>query len=324
MEDNNQPNVPPNMPPYEVQELDEGLTEFLNFMRRETMFTNRINTQIVNRPSYQLRSVSALSAGIPSNHLYFHSDPPDYTLPYRTATNMVLANSLHDYGGVKNVISEKGKQELKRELYKKDEHINNICPITQEEFSDGDTVIVLPCNHCFYPAGINRWLENNKAECPVCRHKLSSKEVFNTEDTEDSDDEVPTLTDNSTGEHMDIDEDDEDVDDDEDEGNIASLPNPPNLNIVGNNIHTHAINPLLRQMIENMVQRRIHNYRVHTLDASSNNITPDTEDVDTEDVNTEDVNDENESADMVDEDSVDLQLALYASMIDTNDPEDVD
>ena len=316
MEDNNQPNVPPNMPPREVQELDEGLSDFLDFMRRETMFTNRINS-LINRPGYQIRPVSSLSSGMPSNHLYFHMDPPDHTLPYRTATNMVLANSLRDYGGVKNVISEKGKQQLKNGSYKNGEHINNVCPITQEEFSDGDQIVILPCKHCFYPSGINRWLENNKAECPVCRHKLSSKEVLNTEESDDE--ETPTTSDDVPEEHA----DDEDVDDDVDTDGDESFPDPPNLNVVGTNIQTQAINPLLRQMIENMLQRNIHNRRVHALDASSNHISINSVN-NTNDTNDTNDEDNGETEDVSDEDTVDLQLALYASMIDTNNPEDDD
>ena len=34
----------------------------------------------------------------------------------------------------------------------------------------------MPCNHYFNPYGINKWLREEKAECPVCRHKLSSVE----------------------------------------------------------------------------------------------------------------------------------------------------
>ena len=44
-------------------------------------------------------------------------------------------------------------------------------------FEEGEIVTLLPCNHAFSPDAIKKWLENEKAECPICRFKLPSKEV---------------------------------------------------------------------------------------------------------------------------------------------------
>lgn len=43
-------------------------------------------------------------------------------------------------------------------------------------------VIKLHCNHCFTPVAIKKWLKEVKAECPVCRYSLDSKEI-ETEET---------------------------------------------------------------------------------------------------------------------------------------------
>lgn len=62
------------------------------------------------------------------------------------------------------------------ETYDKLKHINTCCPITFEDFIDGETVIaILECNHCFKEEFIKRWLVE-KPECPVCRFKLNYKE----------------------------------------------------------------------------------------------------------------------------------------------------
>ena len=39
------------------------------------------------------------------------------------------------------------------------------------------SVIKLSCNHTFFPIAIKKWLKEEKAECPVCRYKLDSKEI---------------------------------------------------------------------------------------------------------------------------------------------------
>lgn len=53
------------------------------------------------------------------------------------------------------------------------------CPITMEDFSKGEMVSKLECGHIFKPDAISNWLLTEKAECPVCRHKLPCMEVRN-------------------------------------------------------------------------------------------------------------------------------------------------
>ena len=314
MEDNNQPNVPPP----EVHDPTEDLTEFMSFMRRENMSHNLAtptNSDFDTVWSSSLRSVSSITSGLPSNHLYFHHtrqlDIQTSGHYNDSATNMVLTNSLRDCGGVKNIISEEGKKELHEQIYKTDEFINSICPITQESFVDGDKITVLPCKHCFYPSGITRWLENDKAECPVCRHKISSKEVRNEaekENDDDTDDEMPTAVDNDSDLSEELGGDEPDEGDEGDEGDDETygqlyLPVPPNMQVVGNNIN--AFNPLLRQMIENIVRRNMERNITSSIEDASSNIMPNI--------------DQNSIAH--DEDTVDLQMALYASIIESHGAE---
>jgi hypothetical protein len=51
------------------------------------------------------------------------------------------------------------------------------CAITQSEFGVGDVVLALPCGHVFLKDAIQRWLETESAECPVCR-QLPSCEIM--------------------------------------------------------------------------------------------------------------------------------------------------
>ena len=77
----------------------------------------------------------------------------------------------------KNRISEKGLSELKNEKNNKQQHLNETCPITLQDFSNNETdVLTMPCNHCFIPESLELWLEE-KPECPICRHVMDSVEV---------------------------------------------------------------------------------------------------------------------------------------------------
>lgn len=49
------------------------------------------------------------------------------------------------------------------------------CPISLEEFKEGDSIIELPCNHIFNENNIKNWLKE-KPNCPICRMSLIPKE----------------------------------------------------------------------------------------------------------------------------------------------------
>ncbi len=98
--------------------------------------------------------------------------------------NQILNNTFYDKSKYKNILSEIGHNDLKKIKYTKSENgkINSTCPIYQIEFTEGMEIIKLPCEHCFIPEAIEKWLKQENAICPVCRYKLDSIEVKNTED----------------------------------------------------------------------------------------------------------------------------------------------
>lgn len=90
--------------------------------------------------------------------------------------NRILATSINDQSPVRTVLSDEGKSQLvTRKFTEKDEC--DSCPIFHTEFEIGEEVTELPCGHIFSPDGIEKWLKEEKAECPVCRFKLTSKEI---------------------------------------------------------------------------------------------------------------------------------------------------
>ena len=95
--------------------------------------------------------------------------------PSSAGMNTALNDSLYDLPSYKQVLSEEGKKCLKYLNYSSDMAANT-CPILHTPFTEGDELIVLPCEHYFDSPSILTWLNNEKAECPVCRFQLHSIE----------------------------------------------------------------------------------------------------------------------------------------------------
>ena len=93
----------------------------------------------------------------------------------------ILANSLYDRRPVKTVVNEEGMAELSEKIFTaqlaEELKINTVCGIWQDDFEEGERIKILPCNHAFKADAIDKWLTTEKAECPICRFSLSSKEV---------------------------------------------------------------------------------------------------------------------------------------------------
>jgi len=98
--------------------------------------------------------------------------------------NHILRASMRDNSIYKKVLSETGESDLKLVKYELGKYSNDRCSIMHINFEEGDEITQLPCKHCFNTEAINRWLKEEKAECPICRQELNNKEVkIETENT---------------------------------------------------------------------------------------------------------------------------------------------
>jgi hypothetical protein len=107
--------------------------------------------------------------------------------------NALLRETLQQKNNYKHVLSEKGKQEIKTELYSKEKFPEQkCCPISRKKFVENETISKLPCNHIFDPEMILQWLENENASCPVCRHKLDSveKKIIDSENIDEEEEDI--------------------------------------------------------------------------------------------------------------------------------------
>ena len=87
--------------------------------------------------------------------------------------NRVINTSLHDQTRYKDVLSEKGKKQLKKVKY------NTLmgqdtCPISLNKFEKDEILIQLPCKHVFSQESILNWVQNEHANCPICKFELDS------------------------------------------------------------------------------------------------------------------------------------------------------
>ena len=56
--------------------------------------------------------------------------------------------------------------------YVKGQDTPEACVICVDDFSDGETVKALPCNHVFHARCIDEWLSNHSSLCPLCKFEL--------------------------------------------------------------------------------------------------------------------------------------------------------
>lgn len=119
--------------------------------------------------------------------------------PNITSTlDRLLQASFYDKAKYKKVLSNEGELELQDLSYNVDLNTNTQCPIMQVDFTNGMNITRLPCNHCFIPEAIRKWVKEENALCPICRYELDSKEVEadNGSSTNDSNDSNTSNTSN--------------------------------------------------------------------------------------------------------------------------------
>jgi hypothetical protein len=122
------------------------------------------------------------------NNLYYNINNAIY--------NSIINTSFYEDPIYKNVISEEEFNKLEKKHYSISSPFNNTCPITQIEFLTDEEIIELPCNHCFNPTAIKKWLMEEKGECPVCRYKFETIEVIVEQTIEEQTIEEQTIEEN--------------------------------------------------------------------------------------------------------------------------------
>jgi len=172
----------------DISDLDQNQEPYLesneeiyenNEQEDESEQDSDLDHEILNYNILSSYRSSSLLSDNSNNYLNFNSSN---TFSSTNTINRILRSSFYDKYKYKNVLSEQGNDNLERIIYTNSNNleINTTCPIYQVNFNDGMELIKLPCKHCFIPEAIEKWLKEENAICPVCRYKLDSMEVEDT------------------------------------------------------------------------------------------------------------------------------------------------
>lgn len=92
----------------------------------------------------------------------------DYPKKHITYTNIISIDNIMKRSDLFDDYSE-----INEKRYLNNSSIDKICPITLNQFSEGDYIIELPCKHCFSKYSILKWLFQKSHTCPVCRRHIN-------------------------------------------------------------------------------------------------------------------------------------------------------
>jgi len=75
------------------------------------------------------------------------------------------------------------------------------CAVCLDEYTEGEKLRVLPCDHAYHIKCIDPWLTRNRRTCPVCKRKVfpGQNDSSDSEDDSDEDERAPLLGNNGRG-----------------------------------------------------------------------------------------------------------------------------
>jgi hypothetical protein len=165
-----------------------------------------------------------------------NSNPTNYT-NFNSNFNNVLNQSFQEKNKYKKIISKKGLTSLKKIKFNKNMNQKE-CPIFMTKFEENEEVTQLPCKHIFNNIAIEKWLKEENHICPVCRYELDFKEVKNTIDIEENNNE--------------------DDNDTEDNNNTEIENELENNSIYLNPLENNYINPI--SLLQQTYSNRLYNF----------------------------------------------------------------
>ncbi|XP_067086686.1 E3 ubiquitin-protein ligase RNF126-like [Osmerus mordax] len=104
-----------------------------------------------------------------------HSNPMDYAWG-AGGLDAIITQLLNQFENTGPPPADREKIKTLPCIHITEEHVGSglECPVCKEDYSTGETVRQLPCNHLFHNDCIIPWLEQHDT-CPVCRMSLSGQ-----------------------------------------------------------------------------------------------------------------------------------------------------
>jgi hypothetical protein len=204
---------------------------------RNILRENRRHFVRPNTTQYRERATNTnTQSGVRGIYNYRPSQLLSYFWPNRTFTNVVVRPSERQITDATRNIT-----------YDENEEYNNVsCPITMEDFNNGEQVFQIKhCGHNFREDALRNWFRTN-VRCPVCRYDIRDYTI--SVDSNDIVNDVSGNVDVSNNETF----------------NNRNTPNNENIDNSGNriprNMSTRISSNNLSNFIENFVTENINNY----------------------------------------------------------------
>ena len=78
-------------------------------------------------------------------------------------------------GKVSNGLTDEETKKLKHEKFIKYKYLDDKCIICQYIFKELETIVVLPCKHCFHFSCLKPWI-SKEHHCPLCKRNIREEE----------------------------------------------------------------------------------------------------------------------------------------------------
>ena len=78
-------------------------------------------------------------------------------------------------GKVSNGLTDEEIKKLKHEKFLKYKYLEEKCIVCQYDFKEMETIVVLPCKHCFHFPCIKPWI-TNQHHCPLCKTNIREED----------------------------------------------------------------------------------------------------------------------------------------------------
>ena len=78
-------------------------------------------------------------------------------------------------GKVSNGLTDEEIKQLKHEKFIKYKYLEDKCIVCQYDFKELETIVALPCKHCFHFPCIKPWI-TNQHHCPLCKKNIRNED----------------------------------------------------------------------------------------------------------------------------------------------------
>jgi hypothetical protein len=226
-----------------ISDYNSNIHRFLDLMininNRNNARENRRHFIRPNTSQYRERTNTNSYAGLRGLYTYTPTQLLSYFWPNRTFTNVIVRPTNAQITEATQILT-----------YNENEHYNNnSCPITMEEFNNGEQLFqIRQCGHNFREDALRNWFRTN-VRCPVCRYDIRDYRT----NVNASNNVVNDISENT--------EDDDNNDENNDNSNNNNEnTNNENIDISGNISSTRPTNNRFSRIPSNNLSNIIENY----------------------------------------------------------------